>query len=66
MTREIENLKRFVDFAVCKGLFVSAKAVVEIMNSVAYAECLEENLKTLKQERDEANSKLRLLSKEVK
>jgi hypothetical protein len=62
MTKHIENLKRFIDFGVSKGLFASAEAVVAMKEAVEYAQALEANVELFMSE----NERLRSEKEEVK
>jgi hypothetical protein len=62
MTKHIENLRKFIDFGVSRGLFTTAQAVVAVKDAVEYAEALEANVELLMSE----NERLRSEKEEVK
>lgn len=65
MTKQIENLKRFLDFAVSKGLFQSAQAVNAVKEGIDYAEQLEGEVKMLSNENEELRALRRDCQKEL-
>ena len=58
MTKEIENLKRFVNFAISKGLFSSIEAVDAMRDSLNYVDGLQSAC-------DEAKNRLTVLEEKL-